>query len=188
MRDVLRLVLGLAVKSGALKVNPVTDVEVARTARAEMIFLEPDQIMALAAEVTAPPVRYRREERRRDGYPEYGLLVRFAAFTGLRAGELVALRAADLDVMRRRVDVKASASEAYGELQLVVTKTYERRTVPIPRSLIDELASRSPAAVLPTSCGRARTADHSGTRTGSSGISSRRCCEPACRRARASTT
>ena len=33
LRDVLRLVLGLAVRSGALKANPVTDVEVARTAR-----------------------------------------------------------------------------------------------------------------------------------------------------------
>src|SRR6478752_6173779 len=88
------------------------------------------------------PQRRQREERRREGYPEYGLLVRFAAFTGLRAGELVALRAANLDLMRRRVDVKASASEAYGELQLVATKTSERRTVPIPRSLIDELASQ----------------------------------------------
>jgi integrase len=142
IRDVLRLVLGLAVKSGALKANPVTDVEVTRTGRAEMIFLEPEQIMALAAAVTAPPARYRREERRREGYPEYGLLVRFAGFTGLRAGEIVALRAADLDLMRRRVDVKASASEAYGELQLVPTKTYERRTVPIPKSLIDELAAQ----------------------------------------------
>jgi integrase len=140
IRDVLRLVLGLAVKSGALKANPVTDVEVTRTGRAEMIFLDPDQIMTLAAEVNAPPERHPREERRRDGYPEYGLLVRFAAFTGLRAGELVALRAANLDLMRRRVEVNASASEAYGELQLVPTKTYERRTVPIPRSLIDELA------------------------------------------------
>jgi integrase len=140
VRDVLRLVLGLAVRSGALKANPVIDVPVARTARAEMFFLEPEQVMALAAEVTMPPARYRHEERKRDGYPEYGLLVRFASFTGLRAGELVALRAADLDLMRRRVDVKASASEAHGELQLVATKTYERRTVPIPKSLIDELA------------------------------------------------
>jgi integrase len=140
VRDVLRLVLGLAVKSGALKRNPVTDVEVARTTRAEMIFLEPDEIMSLAAEVTSPPARYRRGERRRAGYPEYGLLVRFAAFTGLRAGELVALRAADMDLMRRRVHVNASASEAYGQLQLVATKTYERRTVPIPKSLVDELA------------------------------------------------
>jgi hypothetical protein len=75
IRDVLRLVLAFAVRSGALKSNPVADVEVQRTSRSEMIFLDPDQIMALAAEVTAPPPRYRRGERRRDGYPEYGLLV-----------------------------------------------------------------------------------------------------------------
>jgi integrase len=140
IRDVLRLVLALAVKSGALKANPVTDIEVARTARHEMVFLDPDQIMALAAEITAPPQRYRKDERRRDGYPEYGLLVRFAAFTGLRAGEIVALRVKCLDLMRRSVDVNASGSEAYGQLQIVATKTYERRSVPIPRSLIDELA------------------------------------------------
>ncbi len=58
--------------------------------------------MTLADVITAPPQRYRRGERRCDGYPEYGLLVRFAAFTGLRAGELVALRAKNLDLMRRR--------------------------------------------------------------------------------------
>jgi hypothetical protein len=82
IRDVLRLILGLAVKAGALKANPVTEVEVARTNRSEMIFLDPDEIMALATEVAAPPQRYRRGERRREGYPEYSLLVRFAAFTG----------------------------------------------------------------------------------------------------------
>jgi integrase len=141
IRDVLRLILAFAVRSGALKSNPVADVEIQRTRRSEMIFLDPDQIMTLAHEVTAPPPRYRRGERRRAGYPEYGLLVRFAAFTGLRAGELVALRVASLDLMRRRVEVNASASEAYGDLQFVATKTYERRTVPIPRSLIEELAA-----------------------------------------------
>jgi integrase len=142
IRDVLRLVLGLAVKSGVLKANPVTGIEVARAARTEMVFLDADQIMSLAAEITAPPQRYRRDERRRDGYPEYGLLVRFAAFTGLRAGEIVALRVKSLDLMRRIVDVNASGSEAYGQLQIVPTKTYERRSVPIPRSLIDELAEQ----------------------------------------------
>jgi integrase len=139
IRDVLRLIVGMAVKSGAIKSNPVTGVEVGRAGRHEMVFLDPDQIMRLAREVTAPPQRYRREERRRDGYPEYGLLVRFAAFTGLRAGELVALRVKCLDFNRCRVDVNASGSEAYGQLQIVATKTYERRTVPIPSSLIHEL-------------------------------------------------
>ena len=40
-RDVLRFMLGLARKSGALKVDAVTDGEMARTTSAEMIFFEP---------------------------------------------------------------------------------------------------------------------------------------------------
>jgi integrase len=139
IRDVLRLILAMAVRAGALKSNPVTDVEVSRGGRKEMVFLDPDQVMSLAREITKPAPRYRRDERRVTGYPEYGLLVRFAAFTGLRAGELVALRVKTIDLERRRVDVCASASEAYGQLQFVDTKTFERRTVPIPASLIDEL-------------------------------------------------
>lgn len=140
IRDVMRMVFRLAVRSGALKVNPVVDVTVARTHRSEMVFLDPDQVMDLASEVAEPPRRYRREERRVVGYPEYGLFVRFAAFTGLRAGELVGLRVKDLELLQRRVQVFQSASEAYGQLQIVPTKTYERRSVPIPRSLIDDLA------------------------------------------------
>jgi hypothetical protein len=51
----LRLVLALAVRSGALKANPVREVEVGRTNRTEMVFLEPDEIMTLAREITTPP-------------------------------------------------------------------------------------------------------------------------------------
>ena len=75
--------------------NPVVDVACRSDARAEMVFLEPDQIMDLAGEVANPPPRTAARERRVDGYPEYGLFVRFAAFTGLRAGELVGLRVKD---------------------------------------------------------------------------------------------
>ncbi len=139
IRDVMRLIFKLAIRSGALKSNPVEDVAVGQTQRGEMVFLEPEQIMDLAREVTKPPARYRRGERRTDGYPEYGLFVRFAAFTGLRAGEIVGLRVKDLQLMRRRVHVHQSASEAYGQLQIVPTKTYERRSVPIPKSLTDDL-------------------------------------------------
>lgn len=141
IRDVLRLILQLAVKSDALKANPVIGVKVAKSRRNEMVFLNPDQIVHLATEVSRPPQRYRREERRRDGYPEYGLFVRLAAFTGLRAGELVALRMRNIDLDRRRLHVRESASEARGELQIVDTKTYEHRSVPIPRSLVEELAT-----------------------------------------------
>ena len=140
IRDVMRMIFKLAVRSGALKSNPVEDVPVGQTQRSEMVFLEPEQIMTLAREVAKPPPRYRRGERRVAGYPEYAMLVRFAAFTGLRAGELVGLRVKDVQLMKRRVHVQQSASEAYGQLQIVPTKTYEWRSVPIPKSLIEELA------------------------------------------------
>lgn len=53
IRDVLRMVMRLAVRSGAIKTNPVVDIWVARTHRPEMVFLEPEQIMDLAREVVA---------------------------------------------------------------------------------------------------------------------------------------
>ncbi len=50
-----------------------------------MAFLSMDEVLALA-----------RAMRR----PEYGLLVRFAALTGLRAGEIGALRVGRVDILR----------------------------------------------------------------------------------------
>jgi integrase-like protein len=48
--------------------------------------------------------------------PRYGLLVRFAAYTGLRAGELVALRVRHLNLLRGRCEVGESATEVDGRL------------------------------------------------------------------------
>ena len=55
-------------------------------------------------------------QRGRTEFPEYGLLVRFAAYTDLRAGELGALPTCRLDLLRRRVEVTESVSEAKGRL------------------------------------------------------------------------
>jgi integrase len=140
VRDVFRLVMALAVRSGAIKHNPVLGARLGRPAKQEMVFLTADQVMRLAEEIASPPIRRRGGEHRRASYPEYGLLVRFAAFTGLRAGEIVALRIRRLDLMRRRVEVAESASEAYGQLQFGAPKTYERRAVPIPVGLAQQLA------------------------------------------------
>ena len=65
--------------------------------------------------------------------PRYALLVRFAAYTGLRAGELVALRVRHLNLLRGRCEVGESATEVDGRLVWGPTKTYARRTVPLPR-------------------------------------------------------
>jgi integrase len=106
-----------------------------------MVFLNADEIMTLADELADPPIRRGGGERRRPSYPERGLLVRFASFTGLRSGEIVALRTETIDLLHGRVHVVASATEAYGKLQFGSPKTYQRRTVPLPQALVDELTT-----------------------------------------------
>ena len=67
--------------------------------------------------------------------------MRFAAYTGLRAGEIAALRVGRLDMLRRRVEVAESLSIVPGQgLVFGPTKNYQRRTVPLPAFLADELA------------------------------------------------
>jgi len=139
VRDVLRLVLELARRSGAIKVNPVEGAKAPKKPPDEMVFLDAGQIMTLADELTNPPLRRGGGEHRRARYPERGLLVRFTGFTGLRAAEVVALRTESVDLLHGRVHVVASATEAYGKLQFGPTKTYQRRSVPIPQALVDEL-------------------------------------------------
>ena len=73
--------------------------------------------------------------------PRYALLVRFAAYTGLRAGELVALRVRQLNLLRGRCEVGESATEVDGRLVWGSTKTPARRTVPLARFLCEHLAA-----------------------------------------------
>lgn len=126
-RKVLRLVLGTAIEGNAIKHNPCDGVRLARSQREEMVCLTLDEVHALA------------DAMRR---PEYGLLVRFVTLTGLRAGEVGALRIGRLDLLRGRVDVVEAVSEVTGHgLVYGPIKTYERRSVPIPRAMCDELGA-----------------------------------------------
>jgi integrase len=125
-RKVARLVFASAVGSGAIKVNPCDGVRVPRSDRHEMMFLSTSQIEALA-EAISPP---------------YGVLIRLAAYTGLRAGEIGALRVGRLDLLRRRIEVVESlAEEPWVGLVFGPPKTYERRAVALPPSLCEELAA-----------------------------------------------
>jgi integrase len=67
-------------------------------------------------------------------------VVKFLAYTGLRWGEMAALRVQDFDMLRRRVNVSQSVSEC-GSLVWGTPKTGERRSVPFPASLTGELAA-----------------------------------------------
>jgi integrase len=68
-------------------------------------------------------------------------VVRFLAYTGLRWGEMAALKVADFDMLRRRVNVVQAVAEVRGELVWSSAKNHERRSVPFPKFLAPELAS-----------------------------------------------
>ncbi len=126
-RKVLRLVLSTVVEGGALRSNPCAGIRLGRSEPVEMAFLTMDEVLAVASAMQPP---------------EYGLLVRFAALTGLRAGEIGALSIRRLDLVRGRVEVAEMVSEVSGHgLVYGPPKTYERRSVPIPRTLSEELGA-----------------------------------------------
>jgi integrase len=135
-RKVLRLVLREALRADAIRRNPADGIRIPRGDRQEMVFLSPEEVFALADSV-AHPLRPRSQPQR--AYPGYGLLVRFAAFTGLRAGEIAALRIGRLNPLHRWVEVAESVEEIHGQLVYGPPKTYARRRVELPAGLADEL-------------------------------------------------
>ena len=64
-------------------------------------------------------------------------MVRFLAYTGLRWGEMSALRVGAIDMLRRRVHVHQAVAEVRGKLVFSTPKSYERRSVPFPAFLAD---------------------------------------------------
>ncbi|MBA2624444.1 MAG: tyrosine-type recombinase/integrase, partial [Acidimicrobiia bacterium] len=68
------------------------------------------------------------------------MLVRFAAYTGLRAGEIAALRVRNVDLRAGTVNVTESTAEVGGRLVTGRPKTERSvRVVGLPRFLVDEL-------------------------------------------------
>ncbi|WP_336652374.1 MULTISPECIES: tyrosine-type recombinase/integrase [unclassified Leucobacter] len=63
---------------------------------------------------------------------DHKTLVLTLGYCGLRWGELVALRVADIDFARRRINVTRSVSQVGKEFHEGTPKTYETRSVPVP--------------------------------------------------------
>jgi integrase len=119
---VLRQVLGAAVEDNRLARNPCDGVKLPKRRHADRGYLSHEQVAALASQVERNPE-----------------VVRFLAYTGLRWGEMAALRVQDFDMLRRRVNVSRSVTES-GGLQWSTPKSWERRSVPFPAALAGELA------------------------------------------------
>ena len=122
---VLRMILGLAVEDRRIARNPCDGVKAPPREHSRRAYLTHQQVDELAAAMA------------RDG-----LVVRFLAYTGLRYGEMAALTVDDFDMLRRRVHVRRSVTEVKGKLVWSTPKNHERRSVPFPRFLGEDLARR----------------------------------------------
>lgn len=123
-RQVLNSMMTLAVEAGYLIANPVTGVKTARQPDTEMLFLSAEEVERLAAAIREP----------------YGTLVYVLAYGGIRWGEAAAVRRKRCQLLRSRIEVAESMSEARGQLHFGPTKTYRTRLVVVPGFLRDLLA------------------------------------------------
>lgn len=136
-RKILRLVLQEAMRADAIRRNPADRLRVPRGRRDEMVFLSIAEVLDLAEHVAHPPRPARHALRE---FPSYSLLVRLVAFTGLRAGEVAALRVGRVNPLHGRLQVAESVEEVHGKLVYGPPKTYAHRSVPIPAQLAEELS------------------------------------------------
>jgi integrase len=120
---VLHMILASAVADSRVTRNVASGVPLPRAKGRTKRFLTHEQVAALA-----------------EAAGEYGLLVRVLAYCGLRFGELAALRVSSVEPLRRRLTVAESVTEVDGHMVFGEPKWAHARSVPLPRSLVDDLA------------------------------------------------
>jgi integrase len=118
---VLHLVLATAVRDRLVAANAADGVRLPKLTRAPRRHLSPDEV-ARMLEVAGE-------------HTEVGVLL----LCGLRMGELVGLRVGDVDHLRRRLNVRRSATEVNGRLVTTSPKTHAERSVAYPARLAEPL-------------------------------------------------
>jgi integrase len=117
--------LGHAAKWSIISVNPVVAAEAPRVERTEIEILSPDQVTTI--------LRMLRDR------PIYSIAVLGLA-TGMRRGELLALRWGDVDLDGCKIRVERSLEQTKTGLRFKSPKTASgRRNISIPASIVTEL-------------------------------------------------
>jgi integrase len=117
-------IMAAAVRSGYIAKTPCVGVRLPKPTRSEMRFLGATDVERLAS---------RTDSR-------YVALVRLLAYGGPRWGEAAALRRGRCNLLRARIEIAESLADVGGKLYFGPTKTYQTRTLALPRFLRDDLA------------------------------------------------
>ena len=138
---VLSMMLDMAVRDGRLSRNVAAQINLPRPVKQERRYLTHAQVDALAHACGYPSdvSKHRAHDERTNEM--YRLVVLFLAYTGVRFGEMAALRVRRVDLVKRRAVIAESVTPVQGKgMVWGTTKTHQRREVPIPRFLVDGLA------------------------------------------------
>lgn len=139
---VFSLILKLAVKDGRLARNPAEALNLPRVVLKEQRYLSHDQVDALASACATPPTdRSKHGPKAENWNAQYRLVVLFLAYTGCRWGEMAALRVGSIDFLRRRAKITESVTLVRGVFTWGTPKGHDRREVPVPPFLVEELAA-----------------------------------------------
>ncbi|MFI6366045.1 tyrosine-type recombinase/integrase [Nocardia sp. NPDC050630] len=136
IHGVLSSILDEAVDERRIPANPAKGVQLPRRQPVDHVYLTHDQVAALANECS-----------------KGSEIVMLLAYSGLRWGELSALRPRDVNLDRRRIRIVRSASKVNSRTVIGTPKTWELRSVAIPAEVAELLrpiveAQRDPTGLL----------------------------------------
>lgn len=120
---VLASILDVAVRDRRILSNPARGVNLPRKVKKDRVYLSHAQVELLAGLCG-----------------QHATMVEIMAYTGLRWGEVTALRVRDLDMLRRRAHVQQNAVMVGGQIVVGTPKSHEARSVPFPKFLSEPLA------------------------------------------------
>lgn len=133
--QVFNKLMRAAVEDRLIPANPVERLPLPRIETEEMRFLTPAELPKLADTID----------------PRYRAFVILAGYSGLRLGELLALRWSSIDARRRQIQVSETLSAVKGQTSFGPPKTRAAiRAVGVPGFVIEELLSAGGPADAPT--------------------------------------
>jgi len=112
--------LKAAVRSNMIRVNPADGVKLPKIKINEMRHLTPAEVESIASRVE----------------DQYEVLVYVLAYCAIRAGEAVALRRRNVNIVRSELRIVESATEINGRIEFGATKNRRNRNVTVPKFLV----------------------------------------------------
>lgn len=121
----LRSIIDFAIEDGRLSKNPCSKIRLPRITKTKKPYLTNGQVIALAEQCGAQAD-----------------IILTLAYTGMRWGELAALKVGSVDFDKHRISITESISEVSGKLITGTPKSHENRSIPFPDFLTEFLKAR----------------------------------------------